>query len=355
MAKKKSRVQKYFKKVERKAKNKVKRSAKKAAKSTGKGLVRGTKSAARATGRGIKSSYNAARVKPDRMIRDMRNAGWSPQQIQWRTGASATMQNRIVAGKTSGEKYLIPLRQARKSAKNGPPDSWIHSVAGVPDDARKKAHAQQYEYVERQEKTRIEQARKDAEAKAAKDKVAAERQQAKAESDAAKAKDKADREAEAAAKQRAKDAAKDAAKATKDAERAHAKAEAAKARAKDKLQRQDLQREARRKEKEAAREGVPTHYKVERGAEGEWVIREDHDKTAQLRSQPADTTAQTKPTKVTNWSQYIDKDADTSEGETMPTDGDQIVPVQGENTIIDSNGGSHLGNRVVQVILKSDS
>lgn len=122
----KSPLDKFLDGLERKAKKavrkqtrKVKRAAVKQVRKTGRKAGKAVAKSARAAAR---AAVERARVKPDRMLRDMRDAGWTGAQIQQRTGIPKSTQTKILSGKSTGAKWLDSLREARKTGRKPPPE-----------------------------------------------------------------------------------------------------------------------------------------------------------------------------------------------------------------------------------------
>ena len=63
----------------------------------------------------------AAKLTLGQILSDMRAAGWSPAQIQVRTGVSRQTQWAIRTGRTSGRTYDTAIRQARRTGVKAPP------------------------------------------------------------------------------------------------------------------------------------------------------------------------------------------------------------------------------------------
>jgi hypothetical protein len=111
----KSALEKWFDRLERKAKRAIQRQVRNAATATGQAIGRGISYGARA-------AVDRARVKPQKIIEDMRREGWSPKQIQERTGVPVRTQNDILKGRSNGQKHLQVLKEARKAGgKSAPP------------------------------------------------------------------------------------------------------------------------------------------------------------------------------------------------------------------------------------------
>lgn len=112
MTRRKSKVDKALDGLERAAKKAARRAAKRA-----------SKKASKAIRSGARAIVERMKVKPDRMLQDMRAAGWTPQQIQARTGMSPRTQSNVLKGRSDGARYADALRQARRSGRKRPPET----------------------------------------------------------------------------------------------------------------------------------------------------------------------------------------------------------------------------------------
>lgn len=108
--KKKGYIEKKIDATERRVKKAVKKKAKKV-------VTKGKQKA----GNTARAAVDRARKKPADIIKEMRDSGWTPQQIQEKTGMSPRSQNSVLSGKSSGANWLQPLREARRSGKRQPP------------------------------------------------------------------------------------------------------------------------------------------------------------------------------------------------------------------------------------------
>lgn len=118
---KKSALEKWFDKLERKAKRAIERKVREAGRAAGQAIGRGVSYGARA-------AVDRARVKPQKIIADMRAQGWSPKQIQERTGVPVRTQNDILKGRSNGQKHLSVLREARRAGGKSTPPAEIVPV-----------------------------------------------------------------------------------------------------------------------------------------------------------------------------------------------------------------------------------
>lgn len=113
----KSALEKWFDKLEDRTKKAIKRQVSRAARSAGQTVARGARAA-----------VEAARVKPHDIVADMRAAGWTPKQIQQRTGVPVRTQNDILKGRSNGQKHFKVLKEARKAGGRKAPPAEVTPV-----------------------------------------------------------------------------------------------------------------------------------------------------------------------------------------------------------------------------------
>lgn len=89
------------------------------------------KRARKAAASGAKAAVDRMRVKPQQIITEMRSAGWSPRDIEARTGLSPRSQSNILTGRSSGARHAEALRQARRSGGRQPPPASFAPVAAA--------------------------------------------------------------------------------------------------------------------------------------------------------------------------------------------------------------------------------
>jgi transcriptional regulator with XRE-family HTH domain len=76
----------------------------------------------------------AAKLTLGQILTDMRAAGWTPAQIQKRTGVSRQTQWAIRTGKTPGKSHATAIRQARRTGTKPPPKHIRPVPAARPKD-----------------------------------------------------------------------------------------------------------------------------------------------------------------------------------------------------------------------------